>query len=320
MHRPLNPATIGQKWTGLVLFGFLLLMPAFSQEYFLVILTEIAIMALAAMGLYVLMGPGGMVSFGHAAFFGGGAYTCALLVHHINSPMVLSLFLAPLATGLLALLIGWFSVRLSGVYLAMLTLAFAQICWSIVFQWSSVTGGDDGILGIWPSRWASTQTAFYYLTLLLCTGGILAIRHLIFSPFGYVLRACRDSALRVDAIGIDLRRHQWATFTIVGAFTGLAGGLYAFSKGSVFPDEIALSRSFDFLLMVLLGGIEALSGPVVGAAAFTWLHDQISRFPFWQLTLGLIFITLVVAFPNGLGGFWDRMIDRKKAVGLKTDP
>ena len=221
--------------------------------------------------------------------------------------MGLALLLAPLATGLLAFLIGWFCVRLSGVYLAMLTLAFAQICWSIVFQWSSFTGGDDGILGVWPSRWASTRVAFYYLALLISTGGILAMRHLIFSPFGYVLRACRDSALRVDAIGVDMRRHQWLTFTIVGAFAGLSGGLYAFSKGSVFPDEIALTRSFDFLLMVLLGGIETLSGPIVGSAAFTWLHDQISRFQFWQLTLGLIFIALVVAFPNGIAGIWDRM-------------
>jgi len=181
----------------------------------------------------------------------------------------------------------------------MLTLAFAQICWSIVFQWGEFTGGDDGILSIWPSAWASEKVVFYYLTMVLCIGGILVLRHFIFTPFGYTLRACRDSALRVDSIGINLRQHQWFTFTIAGVFAGLAGSIYVFSKGSVFPDEMAIPRSFDFLYMVLLGGIEALFGPVVGSAAFTWLHDKISHVHFWQLILGSIFILLVVVFPQG---------------------
>jgi len=218
--------------------------------------------------------------------------------------------LAPLATGLLALVIGWFCVRLTGVYLAMLTLAFAQICWSIVFQWGSFTGGDDGILSIWPSAWADDKIVFYYLTMVICIGGVLALRTIVFTPFGYTMRACRDSPLRVDAIGIDLCRHQWLTFVLAGAFAGLAGGLYVFSKGSVFPDEMAISRSFDFLLMVLLGGVETLFGPVAGSAAFTWLHDQISRLAFWQLILGSIFIVLVVAFPQGIAGFFNNRFGR----------
>jgi len=227
---------------------------------------EIAILALSSMSLYFMMGPGGMISFGHAVFFGGGAYAAALLVHHLNTPMELALFFAPLLVGLLALIIGWFCVRLSGVYLAMLTLAFAQICWSIVFQWSTFTGGDDGLLSIWPSDWASNRIVFYYLTMTLCIGGILILRHLVFTPFGYTLRACRDSALRVDSIGINLKRHQWFTF--------------------------------------------ALSGPVIGSAAFIWLHDLISRVHFWQLILGSIFIFLVVAFPRGIAGFLDNRFGR----------
>jgi len=268
----------------------------------LVLMTEMAIFALATMSLYFMMGPGGMVSFGHAAFFGGGAYAAALSVHYLQTPMMMVIFLAPLLTGLLALIIGWFCVRLSGVYLAMLTLAFAQICWSIVFQWGEFTGGDDGILSIWPAAWASEKVVFYYLTMVLCTGGILALRHFIFTPFGYTMRACRDSALRVDSIGINLRQHQWYAFTIAGVFAGLAGSIYVFSKGSVFPDEMAIPRSFDFLYMVLLGGVETLFGPAVGSAAFTWLHDKISHVRFWQLILGSIFILLVVAFPQGIAG------------------
>ncbi len=298
----LRPASFRLKLLGLVLLVLILLMPVLVGSFQLVLLTEIAIFALAAMSVYFLFGPGGMVSFGHAAFFGGGAYAAALMVHYAQTPMELALLLAPLLTGLLAVIIGWFCVRLSGVYFAMLTLAFAQICWSVVFQWGEFTGGDDGILSIWPSQWADDKIVFYYLTMLLCIGGILILRFFIFTPFGYTLRACRDSALRVDSIGINLRRHQWLAFIVAGAFTGLAGGIYVFSKGSVFPDEMAIPRSFDFLYMVLLGGVETLFGPVVGSAAFTWLHDKIARIDFWQLILGLIFIFLVVAFPQGIAG------------------
>jgi branched-chain amino acid transport system permease protein len=276
-------------------------MPAFVGSFSLVLMTEIALFALVSMSLYFMMA-GGMVSFGHAAFFGGGAYTAALMVHYMDSPMELAILLAPVFVGLLALIIGWFCVRLSGVYFAILTLAFAQICWSVVFQWGEFTGGDDGLLTIWPSDWASEKIVFYYLTMVLCIGGILLLRYFIFTPFGYTMRACRDSALRVDSIGINLRRHQWFAFTIAGIFAGLAGGIYVFSKGSVFPDEMAIPRSFEFLFMVLLGGVETLFGPVAGSAAYTWLHDKIARFDFWQLAIGSIFIVLVVAFPQGIAG------------------
>jgi len=298
----LRPASKKLRLLGLALLFLIILMPLVVDTFQLVLMTEIAIFALASMSLYFMMGPGGMVSFGHAAFFGGGAYAAALMVHYMQTPMELAMLLAPLLVGLLALIIGWFCVRLSGVYLAMLTLAFAQICWSIVFQWGEFTGGDDGILSIWPSEWADEKIVFYYLTMVLCIGGILALRYFIFTPFGYTMRACRDSALRVDSIGINLQLHQWFAFIVAGAFAGLAGGIYVFSKGSVFPDEMAIPRSFDFLFMVLLGGVETLFGPIAGSAAFTWLHDKISRIDFWQLILGCIFILLVVAFPQGIAG------------------
>jgi len=298
----IRPASRRLKTAGAVFLAVILALPAVANTFQLVLITEIALFALACMSLYFIMGPGGMVSFGHAAYFGGGAYFAALMVHYLHTPMELTLFLAPLLTGCLALIIGWFCVQLSGVYLAMLTLAFAQICWSIVFQWGAVTGGDDGLLSIWPSAWASNKIIFYYLAMTLCIGGILILRHFIFTPFGYTLRACRDSALRVDSIGINLKRHQWFAFSIAGIFAGLAGGLYVFLKGSIFPDEMAISRSFDFLFMVLLGGVNSLFGPIAGSAAFTWLHDTISRINLWQLILGSIFIVLVVAFPQGIAG------------------
>ncbi len=318
----MRPASRKMRFLGLFLLILLLLFPTVGGKYQLILFGEMAMFALACMSLYFMMGPGGMVSFGHAAFFGGGAYAAALLTHYAGTPMELTLFLTPLCVGLLAVIIGWFCVRLSGVYLAMLTLAFAQICWSIVFQWGGLTGGDDGILGIWPARWASSVTAFYYLTTLISIGGILLLRYLLFTPFGYTMRACRDSRLRAASIGINVTRHQWFSFAVAGIFAGLAGGIYVFSKGSVFPDEISISRSFDLLLSVLLGGIESISGPIVGSSVFIWLEDKISHIQFWRLILGCIFIFLVSVFPQGIGGYFGarfgKYLSSEKAEAVET--
>ncbi len=309
VESPIRPASTKLRLLGLAVLILLMTLPLFAGSFQLVLFGEIAIFALACMSLFFMMGPGGMVSFGHAAFFGGGAYAAALFVHYANTPMELAILLAPTCMALLALIIGWFCVRLSGVYLAMLTLAFAQICWSIVFQWSGFTGGDDGVLGIWPAKWASNEVIFYYLTILISIGGILALRYLLFTPFGYTMRACRDSHLRADSIGIHVKRQQWFAFAVAGLFAGLAGGIYVFSKGSVFPYEMSISRSFDILLSVLLGGIHSLSGPVVGSTAFIWLEDKISRIHFWRLILGSIYIFLVMAFPQGIAGYFSRRFE-----------
>ena len=300
---PLRTPPPRLRAAGLVLLAGLIALPAFADDFTLVLAVEIAIMALFAASLHFAMGPGGMVSFGHAAFFGGGAYAAALLVKYAGSPMEVALLFAPAMAGVLALAFGWFCVRLTGVYLAMLTLAFAQVGWSIVFQWGEVTGGDDGILGIWPSEWASDRLAFYYLSVLACTGGILALQYVLHTPFGYAMRACRDSVVRSASIGIDVQRQQWFAFAFSGALAGLAGGLFVFSKGSVFPDEMSIPRSFDALIMVLLGGVKTLLGPLVGAVTFTWLQDEISRLEYWRLILGSLIIAIVVAFPQGIAGF-----------------
>lgn len=284
------------------LLVFLALVPLVSSEYAQLVLTEIFILCLFAASLHFIMSIGGMISFGHAAYFGLGAYAAAVLVSRFGAPMGGALATAPVAAGLVALMFGWFCIRLSGVYLAMLTLAFAQILWSAAFQFGWV-GGDNGILGVWPSAWASSKAAYYYLTLALIAASLLVLRRAVFAPFGYGLRAARDSAVRSEAIGIDIRRQQWIAFGLAGAFAGLAGALHAFLKGSVFPTVLSIPQSIDALVMVLLGGLETLSGPIVGAALYHYLQTEIMRVTdYWRVILGAVILLLVVAFPHGIVG------------------
>ena len=288
----------------LAVVAALALVPALEGGYTLVLLTDILLFALFAASLHFIMGPGGLHSFGHAAYFGLGAYGAGLLVHRGGVPMEAALLAAPWFAALGALVFGWFCVRLSGVYLAMLTLAFAQIAWSVIFQWDAFTGGSNGIVGIWPAPWLASKTAYYYLTLAACTAGIALLWRVLYSPFGYAVRAGRDSPLRADAIGIDARALQWAAFTFAGLFAGLAGALFAFSKGSISPEALAVTRSVDGLVMVLLGGIQTLTGPVWGAALFTWLQDAVARgIDYWRAVIGAVILVLVLVFPQGITGF-----------------
>ncbi|MDM0111582.1 ABC transporter permease [Variovorax sp. J22R133] len=285
-----------------------------DSPYTVVLAIDLLIAALFAASLHFIMGPAGMHSFGHAAYFGLGAYGSALLVRASGMPMELALIVAPFVAAVGALIFGWFAVRLSGVYLAMLTLAFAQITWAITYQWDSFTGGSNGLTGVWPSTWLSDKSAYYYLTLVLVCIGILWLRRVLFSPFGYTLRAGRDSFLRADAIGIDVKRMQWSAFVIAGAAAGLAGALYAFSKGSISPESLSVGKSVDGLVMVLLGGIQTLAGPVVGAVTFTWLHDTVARnTDYWRAMLGAIILILVLLFPQGIAGFAKQLFDRRRA-------
>ena len=279
-----------------------IVVPLLSDEYARILATDILIAALFAASLRFLMGPAGLASFGHAAYFGVGAYAAALVAKQ-GAPMLVALFAAPVAALAAALAFGWFCVRLSGVYLAMLTLAFAQITWSIVFQWDAVTGGSNGIVGVWPPEALADRTRYSWLTLAVVALALAALARIAASPFGRALRGARDSALRAEAIGIDVRGIRWAAFALAGAFAGLAGGLFAYSKGSISPETLAIPRSVDALVMVLLGGLNTTFGPVLGAGIFTWGQDALARATdYWRAALGIAMLTIVTVMPNGLGG------------------
>src|SRR5713226_7399421 len=314
---PTRPANLPLKLAGAAVLVALLLLPLAhkTSPYALVLGIDVLIAILFATSLHFIMGPGGMHSFGHAAYFGLGAYCAGLMVKFVAAPMPVALIAAMIAALAGALLFGWFAVRLSGVYLAMLTLAFAQIVWSILFQWEGVTGGSNGILGIWPQAPFDSRSAFYLLTLALVLAGVLLLRRFLFAPFGYAMRAGRDSPLRAESIGINVKRVHWIGFAIAGAFAGIAGGSFAFAKGTISPDVAWVSRSIDAMVMVLLGGIQTLTGPIVGATVFALLQDTIMRqTAFWRGLLGGVILLLVLAFPSGIvGAFAKRSVARGSA-------
>jgi branched-chain amino acid transport system permease protein len=316
-EQPLRPPDRLYTYGGAGLLALLVLMPTLTAQspYVTILLIDLLVAVLFAASLHFIMGPAGMHSFGHAAYFGLGAYGAALLVRSMNLPMEVALVVAPAMAAFGAFVYGWFCVRLSGVYLAMLTLAFAQITWAICYQWDSVTGGSNGLTGIWPSEWLTDKKMYYYLTLTLVAAAVLLMHRMLYSPFGYGMRAARDSVLRSDAIGIDVKRLQWVAFVLAGTFAGLAGALFAFSKGSISPESMYVGKSIDGLVMVLLGGLQTLVGPIVGAVTFTWLHDIVARnTDYWRAVLGGIILILVLLFPQGIVGFAQQLMLRLRGA------
>jgi branched-chain amino acid transport system permease protein len=317
-EEPIRPATPMLKTLAVIVLGGLMGLPLLAQTspYLLILGIDVLIAVIFAASLHFIMGPGGMHSFGHAAYFGLGAYGAALLMKWLAWPMGVGLLAAPLVALAGALLFGWFAVRLSGVYLAMLTLAFAQIVWAAVFQWEGFTGGSNGVIGVWPPPPFDKAWVYFVMTLLLTVIAVLLLRRFLFAPFGYAMRAGRDSPLRAEAIGIDVKRVHWLAFAVAGGICGIGGGLFAFAKGSISPETISVGRSIDGLVMVLLGGIQTLTGPIVGASLFAVLQDTVMRqTEYWRALLGIIILVLVLAFPQGIVGafaaFWRKHISSK---------
>lgn len=306
--RPLVAAGRGLRLAALAVAALVLALPALGDTwpYASVIAQDMLIAVVFAVSLHFMMGLGGMVSFGHAAYFGLGAYGVALAFKSLGWGMLASLAAAPVLAGLAALAFGWFCVRLAGVYLAMLTLAFGQIVWSVVYQWDAVTGGSNGMIGVWPEPWLE-GAAWYYVVAVMAFAVVVLVRRVAFAPFGMALRAVRDSAPRAEALGIDVRRVRLVGFCLAGVLAGVAGGLFVFSKGGVSPESLTVGTSVDVLVMVLLGGIQQLAGPVVGAVAFTAMRDYfVGLTEYWGALFGGVILLIVLVFPQGVAGQFSR--------------
>ena len=303
--------------------------PALGSRYYTFLANDVVIWALFATSLNLLVGYTGLVSFGHAAYFGIGAYTTGLLMKKIGVPFLLAFPAAGLLAGLFALVFGFFCVRLTRIYFAMLTLAFAQIVWAICFKWNEVTGGEQGMPEIpypdfaWLERVATaapflsyrTSEYFYFLTLLMVALCLWLLRRIVGSPFGRMLTTIRENPERAEFIGVNVRRYELGAFVIAGAFAGLAGGLFGIFNRGVFPDFAYWTKSSEVLIMTLLGGMGTFFGPALGALVLLWLNQQIVSYTqYWPLILGTILVVLLFVFPGGIAGaalgLWRRLSRR----------
>ena len=300
-------------WT-LIVFVLALCVPWLGARYETFLATQIAISALFAVSLNLLLGTTGLVSFGHVAYFGIGAYVCGILMKTYAVPFSLALPAAALGAAACALVFGFFCVRLTKIYFAMLTLAFSQIIWAICFKWNDVTGGDQGLPDVpYPDLDLMAQIPglsdlrigdrFYVLTLVVVMLSLAAMRRITLSPFGRMLTTIRENPERAAFIGINVRAYELAAFVAAGGFAGIAGALFGIFNRGVFADYVYWPKSAEVMIMTILGGIDYFWGPVVGAATLVLLNQEITSYTeYWPLVLGLILLILLFAFPGGIVG------------------
>jgi branched-chain amino acid transport system permease protein len=300
-------------WT-LVVFVLALTIPWVGSRYDTFLATQIAISALFAVSLNLLLGTTGLVSFGHVAYFGIGSYVCGILMKTYAMPFMIALPAAALGSAFGALVFGFFCVRLTKIYFAMLTLAFSQIIWAICFKWNDVTGGDQGLPDVpYPDLgWMSSipflgdlriSDQFYVLTLIVVLLSLAAMQRIINSPFGLMLKTIRENPERAASIGLDVRSYELAAFVVAGGFAGIAGALFGIFNRGVFADYVYWPKSAEVMIMTILGGIDHFWGPVIGAATLTLLNQETTSYTeYWPFVLGTILLVLLFAFPGGIAG------------------
>ena len=300
-------------WT-LIVFLAAATVPWLGSRYDTFLAAQIVIDALFAVSLNLLLGTTGLVSFGHVAYFGVGAYVCGILMKTYGIPFVVAFPAAGIGAAGFALVSGYFCVRLTKLYFAMLTLAFSQIVWAICYKWNAVTGGDQGLPEIpYPNLdWMtavpglgdlSIGARFYLLTLAFVAVSLAVLHQIVRSPFGRMLTTIRDNPERAAFIGLNVRAYQLAAFVVAGGFAGLAGALYGIFSRGVFADYVFWSKSAEVIIMTILGGMDYFWGPPVGALALVWLNQQITDYTqYWPFVLGSLLLVLLFVFPGGIVG------------------
>jgi len=287
----------------------LAILPWVLARHQLSILVDLLIFGLFAMSLDLIMGYTGMVSFGHAAYFGLGAYGSALVLIHFEPPIPVALLAGALLAGVVAAPVGWFSTRATGIYFAMLTLAFAQLLYTVAYKGRDLTGGSDGIAGVpkttlfWGGPSLAERRTFYYLVAVIVVLSLLACHALVRSPFGRALQAIRENEHRFVSLGRDSRPFKLVVFVIAAAFAGLAGALFAPFRGFASPEVMFWVLSGQGLMMVITGGIGTLVGPLIGAMVFLLVQEILSSYTeHWMIFTGAVFVLIVIFLPGGVVG------------------
>jgi branched-chain amino acid transport system permease protein len=293
----------------------LMVLPWLVEPYQTVLLSYGLIFAIAGLGFNLLLGYTGLLSFGHSAYFGAGAYAVALVVKYLNvSSMELSLLGGILAAALVAALFGFVCVRYTRIYFSILTLALSQVLWSLAFKFFWVTGGTDGLRVPTPSLLGVSIDAkqdkmsylahrYYYYVLVIFLAAVGVMWVIVHSPFGKALQAIRDNETRAEFVGVQVWRYRWVAFLISGVFAGLAGALWVPLNGLTTPDILHWSFSGEIVFSTVLGGFGTFAGPIVGAVVFNYLKTfAVGYTVYWQLFLGVVLVSLVLGLPTGIVG------------------
>lgn len=287
----------------LVALGALFLLSLLLPNFFVFLLTEVMILGLFGMAVNLLVGYCGMVTFGHGAFYAVGGYTVAILLKKTNVPFSVAFALAPLLAALLGLIIGFFCVRLTQFYFAMLTLAFGMLVWAVIYKWDNFTGGENGIVGVAVPALISSPHTFCWFTLAVLFSCVILLWLIINSPYGYTMKAIRENPERVQFLGVNLTIYRLAAVVISAFFAGVSGALYAAFTRGAFPELAHWSKSGEGLIITLIGGMGSLLGPVIGSALLLVLQQVFtSVFEYWSALLGVILIILVLFLPEGAVG------------------
>ena len=311
-----------------VLLVVFLLVPFLFGKFWIQVANEILILGLFAMSFNLIYGYMGQISFGHAAFFGLGAYGTAMMFREFTGgteEITFLQFFVSLAVGVPvaavgAALVGFFCVRLTGIYFAILSLAFGELLFFIVFSWYGFTGGDDGIQRLLPPPFFRDATNYYYLTLLIVIVCMVLLWRIAQSPFGYILRAMRDNQQRTRFLGINVRLYMWLNFVIAGTFAGVAGALWGPFTRSVAPVLLGWQESGIAVFMTLIGGAGFFAGPMVGSIVYTFIQAWVTGFTvYWPLTIGLIILTIVLFAPGGLLGALDNFVRTRRSRAHKAE-
>ncbi len=291
-----------------VVFVGLALVPLTESRYLVDLSTEIMVYALFALSLNVIIGFSGNVSFGHAAYFAIGGYANAILLTTYGWPLVLSFPAAVALSALAAAFVAYFCTRLTDIYFAMLTLAFAMLVWAIAFKWRSVTGGDDGFVGVDVPAFIDTRVPFFYFTLAVVAVSTALLWTICHSAFGQALVAVRENLTRAGFIGVNTRLMRGVAFTVAGAFAGIAGAIFAMYNRGVYTESAFWTESAQVLIMTLLGGMYSFFGPAIGAAVLYILERFANEYTqYWPTVLGAILLVIVLVLPEGLVGLARRI-------------
>ena len=309
----------GMRWFGCFILGLALVILPYILErglspYYLFLATKVIIWILFATSFNLVLGYGGMMSLGHAAFFGIGAYTCALLLVKTSFPPVLAMLAGPVAAAFAGMIAAFFSVRVQGAfYFATITIAFCQLAYTAAFKWRNLTFGDDGVQGIPVPAYISTEATYihlYFFALIVTVLCLYAVWRIVKSPYGLLLRALKEDPVRATFIGMKGQRYRFIAFVISAFFAGVAGVLYAFLETSVAPDILSWTFSGEVVLMSVLGGMNLFLGPAVGATIMVLLSTFITSYiKYWLLTMGTILVLIVLFCPKGVAGL---VVDKTK--------